>query len=200
MIWAALGFLLGFIACAHAPEPWRVWVKGFTGNAASQVRPVAANNPIRAPSLAEMGERAWSVIDAIWRWKYVILAVFLFVVIGGMLRGCNVPFLGQSADDLRAEIAESETEHAQAERDVAVYAGQRGDETQRRERVIETVVAQGKQDIEDAASTQDFDRLYSAYRIAYDRSLRPDAGSDARNDDPPARRPPLVRQPSSNRA
>lgn len=196
MIWAALGFVLGFIACAHAPEPWRVWVKGFTGNAASKVRPLAANNPIQRASLAELAERAWSVWDFLWRWKGAIFVVFLIVVVGGALRGCNVPFLGQSADDLRAEIAQAETEHVESERDVAIYAGERGDQTQRAERVIETVVAQGKQDIENAVAEEDFDRLYAAYAIAYGRVLH-DAGSDPRDDDPGARGSPLVREPPS---
>ncbi len=199
MIWAALGFLLGFIACAHAPEPWREWVHARTSRA-PQVRPLTPKIPIQRASLAEFGEKVQRVWDFLWMIKWPLLVIALLIVFGGALKGCSLPFgIGQSADDLRAEIAESETEHKEAERDVAVYAGARGDETQRRERVIETVVAQGKQDIEDAVAQEDFDRLYAAYALAYER-VRTHPGPDAGDDDPPARGSPMVREPPPDRA
>lgn len=200
MIYAFGLLLIGSIIGQFYPIAVRSFVWGaFDKVRASQVRPLTPKIPIQRASLAELGEKVQRVWDFLWMIKWPLLVIVLLIVFGGALKGCSIPFLGQSADDLRAEIAESETEHAQAERDNAVYAGARGDETQRRERVIETVVAQGKQDIEDAVAQEDFDRLYAAYALAYER-VRTHPGPDAGDDDPPARGSPMVREPPPDRA
>jgi len=118
LIGLALAFLVGAFACCFVPASLQASVRSGTialyrlfipPQPKSQIKPLYA-----APMAAarpNIGSAIVNLLGFLWRWKWALLALVLFVVVGGMLRGC-VPFhFGESREHAitRADTAEGNT-------------------------------------------------------------------------------------------
>ncbi len=171
----------------------------------AEVMATSANKPILDAPAQPSGGRSvsWGRALAnlggfIWRYKWALLVLVIFIFGVSVLRGCTPGLPGfKSKADLRAELREAraENEARKTEALIAEYAGRRGDETQARERRIERAVSQGQREIEHASTQDDFDALYRAYAGAYGRVWNdsPDPGDD----DPASRGSERVRSPGA---
>lgn len=137
--------------------------------------------------------QAPAVLAFLWKAKWAILFLLLFVFGVGALRGC-VPFdFAKSRDTLRAErnAERLNTEVAKHEADLGALSAELAERSQTRARRADAIVAQADQDLEDAVSQDDFDALYRAYRNGYDGlwdDLRPSDSPDP-SEGRPARLP-----------
>ena len=137
--------------------------------------------------------QASAVLAFLWKAKWAILLLLLFVFGVGALRGC-VPFdFAKSRDTLRAErnAERLNTEVAKHEADLGALSAELAERSQTRARRADAIVAQADQDLEDAVSQDDFDALYRAYRNGYDGlwdDLRPSYSPDP-SEGRPARLP-----------
>jgi hypothetical protein len=107
----------------------------------------------------------WGEILAfLWKAKWLILILSIFVVVTGTLRGCSPPW-GKSRDTLQAELknARADTDVARFETKLANRATELADDTNRDRSRRERVIAEAEQEITDAVEASDFDRLYDAY-------------------------------------
>lgn len=135
----------------------------------------------------------------LWKAKWAILIAVIFVSGVALMRGCT-PIWAKSRDTLRAELKEARiTETVTAhEAGVATKAIVLAEETHRDRSRREAVIAQAEQEIEDAVSQADFDRLYLAYRRAYDGVWDDTERSDSADPAPPRGAP--VRRPGADAA
>lgn len=142
-------------------------------------RNVPASLEDNAPDPARSVPDAGQVVAFLWKAKWLILILTVFVVVVGTMRGCSPPF-AKSRDTLRAELkdARADTDVARFETKLANRATELADDTNRDRSRRERVIAEAEQEIEDAVSQADFDRLYLAYRRAYDGVWRPSGSSD----------------------
>jgi len=148
--------------------------------------------PVRALSVSAVLAFLWKA-----RWLILILLAFIFAV--GLMRGCT-PIWAKSRDTLRAELKEARiTETVTAhEAGVATKAIVLAEETHRDRTRREAVIAQAEQEIEDAVSQDDFDRLYRAYALGYCGLLDHPECED--RPDPSPSGPPGLRSAPADRA
>jgi len=134
---------------------------------------VAPAAPARnaAPSLPEHGGAGArgaispaEILAFLWKAKWLILFLSIFVVVVGTMRGCTPPF-AKSRDTLRAELqdASENTAVATHETKLATKAIELSEETTRDRSRRERVIAETEQELTDAVEASDFDRLYDAY-------------------------------------
>lgn len=131
----------------------------------------------------------WSALGAfLWKAKWLLLALVLFVVVVGTMRGCAPPFWGKSRDTLRAELKEARQsgEVLAHEADIARKAATLAERTHTETARTHAAVNRADEELENAVSADDFDALYRAYRFGYDgpdgvwnNSVRPDRGNPA---------------------
>lgn len=148
----------------------------------SEVSPPPPNKPIR------WGKAIANIGSFIWRWKWALLVLVLFIAFSAWRAGAWSPFdlFGPSKAELRFEAAAARAEAAarQAEAALAGFAAERAEQTHRAERRVSQAVSQAQQDITDAAQAIDPDALYGVYADAY-RSLRPDHSNQGDAHPPP---------------
>ncbi|GIK48049.1 MAG: hypothetical protein BroJett013_07460 [Alphaproteobacteria bacterium] len=122
-----------------------------------------------------------STLAFLWKAKAPILFLAIFVLVVSLWRGWDpLDWITTSKDELRAELkdARADTDVARFETKLANRATELADDTNRDRSRRERVIAEAEQEIEDAVSQADFDRLYLAYRRAYDGVWRPSGSSD----------------------
>lgn len=123
---------------------------------------------------------AKNVLAFLWGWRKLIAIAlvlwFLFGVFAPVYRFAMCPFGGWgpfwcagSQANLEARVENAETNQAVAEHetDVANRSAELAEETHRDAARVADVVAEAKQEIEDAAVQVDFDELSARYRCGY---------------------------------
>lgn len=116
MIGLALAFLAGGLAACFVPVGIQSAVRAAGAALYKFVLPPAPNTPAplyAAPMAVErvdIGKIIFNIASFTWRWKWVLIAVLLFVVIGGALRGCSPFSFVESREHAvtRANAAEGE--------------------------------------------------------------------------------------------
>lgn len=192
------------------------WIRGAWGavwGRRSKVAPSVASNPSKVSNSSNDGAfetsnapasnvrtiSASKVFAFLWKAKWAILIAVIFVSGVALMRGCTPPW-AKSRDTLRAELKEARiTETVTAhEAGVATKAIELAEETHRDRTRREAVIAQAEQEIEDAVSQADFDRLYRAYALGYCGLL--DLPECEDRPDPSPSGPPRLRSAPADRA
>jgi hypothetical protein len=152
-------------------------------DAAPADSPPVVTETVEAPMRLQLD---WGqALSFLWKAKWLILFLSIFVVGVGAVRGCTPPF-AKSRDTLRAELKEARTSEAVTRHEalIASKAIELSEQTHTDRSRRAEVIAQAEQEIEDAVSQADFDRLYLAYRRAYDSVWDNAERSDSPNPNP----------------
>lgn len=119
-------------------------------------------------------------------WIALVGAAFVLVVAAhfwGHARGWDAR-ARLAAAETEALIAEAEAQAAQLQAQLNAAAAEISERTHARSNAAAAAVVRGREEIENAARTQDPDALYAAWaaardRVWYDAGLGPTAGSDS---------------------